>query len=221
MPAPWAVDEVKTADLKDKRLNARLGQVLSQLAARPTASIPAACGGRAEMVAAYRFCENEHTSFDTLLQSHGDATRERIAAQPVALLVQDTTEIDVTRPEQQVADSEADIDEVLVEGMHEAPKVDWGEFCRTPARRACPASRTLRPWPWLPVVSQGSARGQPGVSRWRRSATGGLYAGRVRWCSGRRAWPRALAPSRSSASCRRAARRRTAAPTSALEAPPR
>ena len=32
-----------------------------------------------------------------------DATRERIAAQPVALLVQDTSEIDVTRPEQQVA----------------------------------------------------------------------------------------------------------------------
>jgi hypothetical protein len=103
MLAPWIMDEVKTAKLGDKRLNARLGQVLSQLAARPTASIPAACGGRAEMVAAYRFCENESTDFDGVLQPHIDATRERMAAQPVALLVQDTSEIDVTRPEQPVA----------------------------------------------------------------------------------------------------------------------
>jgi hypothetical protein len=94
---------VKTAKLGDKRLNARLGQVLSQLAARPTASIPAACGGRAEMVAAYRFCENANTSFDNVLQPHIDATRKRMAAQPVVVLAQDTSEIDVTRPEQQVA----------------------------------------------------------------------------------------------------------------------
>ena len=47
MLAPWVEDEVKTANLNDKRLNERLADVLSQLAARPTASIPAACGGRA------------------------------------------------------------------------------------------------------------------------------------------------------------------------------
>ena len=70
MLAPWVVDEVKTAKLNDKRLNERLAEVLSQLAARPTASIPAACGGRAEMVAAYRFCENEKTSFEAVLQPH-------------------------------------------------------------------------------------------------------------------------------------------------------
>ena len=103
MLAPWIMDEVKTANLGDKRLNARLGQVLSQLAARPTASIPAACGGRAEMVAAYRFCENESTNFNNVLQPHIDATRQRIAAQPVVLLAQDTSEIDATRPEQPVA----------------------------------------------------------------------------------------------------------------------
>jgi hypothetical protein len=97
------MNEVKTAKLGDKRLNARLGQVLSQLAARPTASIPAACSGRAEMVAAYRFCENENTSFESVLQCHIDATRQRMAGQTVVLLAQDTTEINVTRPEQQVA----------------------------------------------------------------------------------------------------------------------
>lgn len=103
MFAPWVVDEMKTAKLGDKRLNARLAEVLSLLAARPTASIPAACGGRAEMVAAYRFCENEKTSFEAVLQPHRDATRQRMAAQPVVILPQDTTEIDVTRPAQDVA----------------------------------------------------------------------------------------------------------------------
>jgi hypothetical protein len=103
MLAPWVTDEVKTAKLNDKRLNARLAEVLAQLAARPTASIPAACGGRAEMVAAYRFCENEKTSFEAVLQPHRDATRQRMAAQPVVILPQDTTEIDTTRPEQEVA----------------------------------------------------------------------------------------------------------------------
>ena len=102
MLAPWVMDEVKTAKLNDKRLNARLADVLSLLAAHPNASIPAACGGRAEMVAAYRFCENEKTSFENVLSPHRDATRQRVAAQPVVVLAQDTTEIDTTRPDQQV-----------------------------------------------------------------------------------------------------------------------
>jgi hypothetical protein len=102
MQAPWVIEEMATADLKDKRLNDRLQVILSQLAARPTASIPAACGGFAEMTAAYRFFDNDKVRFDSVLRPHIESTRIRIAAQKVALLVPDTTEIDVTRPEQQV-----------------------------------------------------------------------------------------------------------------------
>lgn len=102
MLAPWVAEEVKTADLKDKRLNQRFAEVLSELATRPTASIPAACGGRAEMDGAYRLFANPKTNFAKILQPHIDATRTRMAAQHVVLLVQDTSEIDVTRPEQQV-----------------------------------------------------------------------------------------------------------------------
>ena len=102
MLAPWVTDEMKTADLKDRRLNRRLNRLLSQLAAHPTASIPAACGGYAETAAAYRFFDNDKADFDGVLRPHVDRTRDRIAAQPVVLLVPDTTEIDVTRPEQQV-----------------------------------------------------------------------------------------------------------------------
>lgn len=102
MFAPWVIDEMKTVDLKDKRLNNRLGEVLSQLGRHPTASIPAACGGYAEMTAAYRLFDNDKVDFQTVLQPHIDATRRRIAEQPVVVMSQDTTEIDVTRPEQQV-----------------------------------------------------------------------------------------------------------------------
>jgi hypothetical protein len=96
------MDEMKSADLNDQRLNDRLCEVLSQLAARPTASIPAACGGRAEMAAAYRLFDNEKATFENILKPHAEATRQRVAAQPVVLLVQDTTEADLTRPQQQV-----------------------------------------------------------------------------------------------------------------------
>ena len=103
MAVSWVLDEMKTADLKDKRLNNRLGEVLSQLGGHPTASIPAACGGHAEMTAAYRLFDNENATFEAILQPHIDATRQRIVAHPVVLVVQDTSEIDLTRPEQQVA----------------------------------------------------------------------------------------------------------------------
>lgn len=102
MLAPWAVEEMESADLNDKRLNRRLEELLSALGERPTASIPAACGGYADMLAAYRFFDNDKVTFERVLASHCQRTRERVAAQPVVLLVQDTTELDFTRPEQQM-----------------------------------------------------------------------------------------------------------------------
>ena len=100
--AAWAREEMRKADLKDKRLKERLVQVLSDLGERPTASIPAACGGHNEMVAAYRFFDNDQVTLDKILQPHFDCTRQRLKAQKVVLLVQDTTELEVTRPQQQV-----------------------------------------------------------------------------------------------------------------------
>jgi len=105
MLAPWVSDELKTAKLNDRRLDNRLREVVSQLAAHPTASIPAACGGRAEMEAAYRLFDNDKVTFDNILQPHRETTRRRIAEQPVAILAQDTTDVDLTRPEQQVQGS--------------------------------------------------------------------------------------------------------------------
>lgn len=103
MIAPWVMDEMRGVDLKDARLNKRLGQVLSDLGDRPTLSIPAACGGHAEMTAAYRFFDNDKATLDRILAPHRNATRRRTQSQDVALLVLDTTELDLTRPAQQVA----------------------------------------------------------------------------------------------------------------------
>ncbi len=102
MLAPWVIEEMKDVDLNDKRLNHRLSTVLSQLGGHPTASIPAAYGGYAETTAAYRLFDNEKVGFQNVLQPHIDSTRRRMAEQPVVILVQDTTEIDLTRPQQQV-----------------------------------------------------------------------------------------------------------------------
>jgi hypothetical protein len=102
MIAPWAQEEVALADLGDERLDKRLTTLLSDLSSRPFLSIPAACGGRAEMKAAYRFFDNERATFEKVIEPHIQRTKERIAAQKIVLLVQDTTEIDLTRPEQEV-----------------------------------------------------------------------------------------------------------------------
>ena len=88
MIAPWAQEELGTVDLGDERLDARFELLLSALGSRPNLSIPAACGGRAEMKAAYRFFDNDKVTFAKVLQPHRDQTLVRLAEQEVALLVQ-------------------------------------------------------------------------------------------------------------------------------------
>jgi hypothetical protein len=102
MVVPSLDEEMKGVDLGDKRLDKRAKQVMAALAAHPTASIPAACGGYKETAAAYRLFANEKAEFAKLIQPHLDATGVRIGAQKVALLANDTTELDLTRPDQQV-----------------------------------------------------------------------------------------------------------------------
>jgi len=102
MIAPWARDEMRSAELGDERLDRRAELLLSRLAARPNLSIPAACRGKAEIKAAYAFFDNDKVTFDKILQPHSECTRARMAEQEVVLLVQDTTENDGKRPEKQV-----------------------------------------------------------------------------------------------------------------------
>jgi Transposase DNA-binding/Transposase Tn5 dimerisation domain len=102
MIAPWAKEESARAHFGDERLDDRMAILLSELGNRPILSIPAACGGRADMKAAYRFFDNDKVTFEKVIEPHVTQTKERMAAQKVVLLVQDTTEVDLTRPEQAV-----------------------------------------------------------------------------------------------------------------------
>jgi hypothetical protein len=103
MPHPWADDELDGVDLQDKRLNERLKRIVSDLGDRPTLSIPAACGGAAEMSAAYRLFDNAKATYDAVLAPHRVRTADRSRPEGLVLLVQDTTELDLTRPRQPVA----------------------------------------------------------------------------------------------------------------------
>lgn len=103
MLAPWVIEEMKNADLEDKRLNERLATVVDMLGQRPDKSIPTACdGGHNETTAAYRLFDNEKASFENILASHIEATCERVAQLERVIVAQDTTEIDLTRPERKV-----------------------------------------------------------------------------------------------------------------------
>jgi hypothetical protein len=97
------MEEASSAEFGDKRLDRRFAKLLAALGNRSNLSIPAACEGRLDMEAAYRFFDNDKVTFEKVIASHCDKTLQRAAAQPIALFVQDTTEIDVTRPEQMVA----------------------------------------------------------------------------------------------------------------------
>lgn len=101
----WVEKELESADFGDERLDARFRLVMDDLSEKASASIPMACGGWAETSAAYRFFDNGRVESKKVLQPHQEATLKRIQEQPVVLLVQDTTEVDVTRPQQQMKDA--------------------------------------------------------------------------------------------------------------------
>ena len=94
----WVQEELGSANLGDRRLDARFRIVMDDLSQKPSVSIPTACGGWTETCAAYRFFENERVTASGIFEPHREGTLKRLAEQDVVLLVQDTTELDLTRP---------------------------------------------------------------------------------------------------------------------------
>ena len=94
--------ELTGCQFRDQRLTKRAQKLADVLSSQPNISIPAAMKSKADIAACYRFFDNEKVTPDAILLPHINATRERIQQLPYVLLVQDSTEIDVTRPEQQV-----------------------------------------------------------------------------------------------------------------------
>jgi Transposase Tn5 dimerisation domain/Transposase DNA-binding len=90
----WAAQEWATADLGDRRLNRRLIKVAQQLADKPAASIPGACGGWADTAGAYRMFSNDSFDWRDVIEPHARCTMQRMAQESVVLCLQDTTELD-------------------------------------------------------------------------------------------------------------------------------
>jgi hypothetical protein len=89
----WTATEFAQLDLGDARLNRRARTLMESMAAAPTASVPKTCNGWGETMAAYRFFDNEKVDWRAILEPHWEQTTQRIAAQPVVLCLQDTTEL--------------------------------------------------------------------------------------------------------------------------------
>jgi hypothetical protein len=91
----WAEQEFGGCHL-EPRLQRRLLSLARDFYARPTANVPQACASRAKTKAAYRFFDSKHTSMQTLLQPHYQATQGRLAQESIVLAVQDTTSLNYT-----------------------------------------------------------------------------------------------------------------------------
>ena len=89
----WVDEEFETLDLGDPRRDRRAKELLKRFASRPTASIPGACEGWSETIAAYRFLGNEHIDWRDMMQPHWDRTTARMGQLPVVLCIADTTEL--------------------------------------------------------------------------------------------------------------------------------
>lgn len=95
-------DEFANCDFGDARLSKRIGKIADVLQEHPGRSIPSAFLTRADWEGCYRFFDNESVTPQKIIQPHILASQQRIAELAVALLVQDSTELDLTRPESQV-----------------------------------------------------------------------------------------------------------------------
>lgn len=93
----WVEQETASCRMHDERAKKRLGVLLKRLAEKSMLSIPAACQGWAETQAAYRFLQNPRVRPQAILHGHVQATWARIRAEPVVLVVQDTTFVEWVR----------------------------------------------------------------------------------------------------------------------------
>ena len=101
MVTDWVEDEFQEVEFGDKRLSYRLKLCVSQ-AARIGESTPDRARSKADLKATYRLVDNPKVSMDEILSQHNQSTRQRCLAYKRIYLVQDTTEVDLTKPRQRV-----------------------------------------------------------------------------------------------------------------------
>lgn len=92
----WLVQELQDVSLGDKRLDRRLLDTGSKLAAKPELSINQACDDWADTKASYQLFANKKTEAAKILAPHYRRTGERAASQSRLFAIQDTSLLDYT-----------------------------------------------------------------------------------------------------------------------------
>jgi hypothetical protein len=92
----WAKKTFGASKLKDIRRTARAVKAATRMAENASASLPAQMQTWKETMALYRLLDEDDVTFEALMQPHWQQTREQIETRPLVLLVQDTTEVDLS-----------------------------------------------------------------------------------------------------------------------------
>ena len=95
-PKSWAERPFGSVQLHDLRRTRRAVQAASNLAENPLGSLPAQMQTWKETKALYRLLDEPDVTFAALMQPHFQQSREQALSSPVVLLVQDTTDIDLS-----------------------------------------------------------------------------------------------------------------------------
>jgi Transposase DNA-binding/Transposase DDE domain len=95
-PKSWAERTFGGVQLHDLRRTSRAVKAASNLAENPLGSLPAQMHTWKETKALYRLLDEPDVTFAALMQPHLQQTREQATSAPVVLLVQDTTDIDLS-----------------------------------------------------------------------------------------------------------------------------
>src|SRR5436309_13286825 len=95
-PKSWAERTFGGVQLHDMRRTRRAVQAASKLAENPLGSLPAQMQTWKESKALYRLLDEPDVTFAALMQPHFQQTREQALSSRVVLLVQDTTDIDLS-----------------------------------------------------------------------------------------------------------------------------
>lgn len=95
-PKSWAERTFGSVQLHDLRRTRRAVKAAMSLAENPLGSLPAQLHTWKATKALYRLLGEEDVTFAALIQPHVHLTRAQATAVPVALLVQDTTDIDLS-----------------------------------------------------------------------------------------------------------------------------
>ena len=93
----WAQEEFAFADLGEPRLNKRVVNIATHLAANPGGTLPQAFADWAELKAAYRFFDNPRVDFQKVVRPHVERTRRACREPGEYLIIEDSSNLDYSR----------------------------------------------------------------------------------------------------------------------------